>query len=89
MKELDINIQGLSFTINVPKEKQDEYLQIAKDLNAMIDKYSEKLVVRSDIRAVIQTAFMLAIDNAKMKNSLDNCEKRVDDLLLKLDNSID
>ncbi len=86
MSALNINILGQTFTLNVPDEKRDEYEQVAIKVDKMIISNAQNLSVRSDLKAAIQTAFVLALENEKLKKSNDVFSSNVDNLLSKFDN---
>lgn len=84
MKSIEIKIFGQTFLIKPPEGKQQFYEDVAHNLDKMMNDEAIKADIRSDIRAVIKVAFVLAAENNELKAELNKSLE----VLKRIDNNI-
>lgn len=88
MNSIEIKVLGQSFLINPPGEEHDYYRAIASDLDKKLHDLLVKSQLRSDVKAAVQMAFMLTVENERLKAKLKNIqdfEYKIDECISKLD----
>ena len=85
MDSIEIKIFGQSFLINPPEGKKQFYADVACKLDRMITDECNKPSIRSEVRAAIRVAFILAAENAKLKADLDKSLE----VVKRIDNRVD
>lgn len=88
MDSIEFKVLGQSLKLNVHKDEEQYYKEIAEELERMMVEFINKSQLRSEIRAAVSIAYKLLLENKKLQNQLscyDGIDSRIDELINKLD----
>ncbi len=75
MKPVELKIYNQTLKVNVNGDTMDFYESVAARLNELMNLEEKKSNFLSDIRVAVRVAFMLALENEKLKESIDKSDK--------------
>ena len=93
MSDIKINILGQTLQIAQPKYDNDYYHEISEELTKQIETFLSRMPLRVEMKAVLQVAFKLALENDEYKKKLalyeESADSKLNNCLSKLDEYID
>lgn len=75
MKPVELKIYNQTLKVNVNGDTMDFYESVAARLNELMMREEKKSNFLPDIRVAVRVAFMLALENEKLKESIDKSDK--------------
>lgn len=88
MKNLEIIIQGQSFTVRVDAEKESLYLEAAAEANKSLEDMVNSSSVKSVQKAAIMYAFGMKVNNKILEQEIaqyKNIDSQIDECLSMID----
>jgi len=92
---LEVEIFGLTFRMRAPEEEHDRLKRAARHVDNVLRELGQSQSTPDTARQAIQAAFLITHDYIKLMDDLaqqtgltDERQKRVDDMLAKLDESL-
>lgn len=88
MGSVKLNIFGQVLQLADQDDNGELYRTVASELNEELEKTVSKLQLRSEIKAAVQVAFKLALENKQYKEKLaqyENMDNKIDSCLSKLE----
>lgn len=84
MKTVELKIFNQTLKVNLADGSEDFYAQIAGELDGLMSQEASKSAFISDAKVAVRVAFMLAAENAKLKEALDKSDKVIDRIAINL-----
>lgn len=78
MKTVELKIFNQTLKINLAGASEDFYEQIALELDTLLVKEAAKIDFSSDVKVAVRVAFLLALENANLKEALEKSDKVLD-----------
>lgn len=78
MKTLEVKIYNQTLKVNLAEGAADFYENVAACLDGLMRQEEKKSDFLSDMRVAVRVAFTLAVENAKLKQSLDKSDEVID-----------
>lgn len=89
MHSIELKVFGQTLLLNVAEEKDQYYIDIAEELNNVLEEFSKKSQLRSDIKVAVSVAYKLLLENKQQKEFAtfyEDIGNKIDSLIVKLDN---